>query len=54
MNKKAERIIVKSANAVGEELKKVNVFMCEDNYLTDRGSSSPQLVKKTLKGNSVS
>ncbi len=47
MHEKAERIVAKSAYAVSEELRKINAFMCAENYLTDRGSSSPQLVKKT-------
>ncbi len=34
MNEKAEKIIAKSAYTVSEELKKINAFMCAENYLT--------------------
>lgn len=33
MNEKAEKIIAKSAYTVSEELKKINAFMCAENYL---------------------
>jgi hypothetical protein len=55
MNEKAEKIIAKSAYTVSEELKKINAFMCAENYLTGYKTDEADIDKmlKAIPHNSI-